>query len=108
MNSYDARKETIIYYSEYCHLAALSITPKQLLAQDIKRATTTTGIFIWAPNLVFLAWEIDGKTLWIEHAIGYLADIRSLAESYGPKWTVSYKHRNKIRTQNMHRLLEKL
>ena len=108
MNDYDTRKETLLYYTEYCQIAGLSIAPEKLLHDDIQRAMTPNGVCIWTPNLVFFAWEIDNKTLWIEHAVGYLSDIRSLAESYGPEWTVSYNHRNKIRTQNMHRLLERL
>ena len=106
--NYDARKETVTYYTEYYQIANRSINPEQLLHQDIQKATFHQGVCIWTPDLVFFAWEIENNTLWIEHAIGYLSDIRSLAESYGPEWTVSYKHRNKIRTQNMHRLLERL
>ena len=105
---YDAREETLSYYAEYCKMASLSITPEELLQQDMQKASTSGGVCIWTQNLVFLAWETDNKILWIEHAIGYLSDILPLASSYGPEWTVSYKHRDKIRAQNMHILLERL
>lgn len=105
---YDARKNTLAYYAEYCRKNIHLITPEQLLHQDMQKATSPNGICIWTPNLVFLAWETDDKTLWIEHAIGYLSDILPLASSYDSKWKVSYRHRDKARTQNMHCLLERL
>ena len=106
--NYEARKETLTYYGEYCQIAGLPISPKQLLHQDMQKATSPYGVCIWTPGLDFFGWEIEIKTLWIEHAIGYLSDIRSQAESYGSEWTAKYNHRNKIRTQNMHRLLDRL
>lgn len=108
MNTYDSRKETLLYYTEYCQIAGLAISPEKLLHDDIQKAMTPSGVCIWTPNLVFFAWEKDNKTLWIEHAIGYLSDILPLASSYGPEWMISYKHRGKIRHQNMHRLLGRL
>lgn len=108
MNDYDARTETLLYYTEYCQIENLSITPEKLLHDDIQKAMTPNGICIWTPNLVFFAWEKDNKTLWIEHAIGYLSDLIPLASAYGPEWEVSYNHRNKIRHQNMRHLLERL
>lgn len=74
----------------------------------MQKATTTNGLCIWTPNLVFFAWKIGSQTLWIEHAIGYLSDLIPLASAYGPEWIVHYQHRDKIRHQNMHRLLGRL
>lgn len=106
--NYDARKETLTYYADYCQIVTLPMTPEQLLLQDMQKATSPHGVCIWTPGLVFFAWETINNTLWIEHALGYLSDIRPLAASYGREWTVSYNHRDKIRTQNMHRLLDRL
>ena len=108
MNDNDARTETFIYYTEYCQIAGLSIAPEKLLHDDIQKSVNTKGLCIWTPNLVFFAWEIGDRTLWVEHAIGYLSDLLPLASAYGPEWKVSYQHRNKIRHQNMHRLLGRL
>ncbi|WP_146018710.1 hypothetical protein [Akkermansia muciniphila] len=105
---YDARKKTLAYYAEYCRITNSSISPKKLLYKDMQKATTTNGLCIWTPNLVFFAWKIGSQTLWIEHAIGYLSDLIPLASAYGPEWIVHYQHRDKIRHQNMHRLLDRL
>lgn len=105
---YDARKNTLTYYAEYCRINNSLITPEDLLNQDMQKATSPNGICIWTPNLVFFAWETDDKTLWIEHAIGYLSDILPLTSSYNQEWKVSYKHRGKTSTQNMHLLLGRL
>ena len=100
---YDARKKTLAYYTEYCRITNSSTSPEKLLYKDIQKATNTKGLCIWTPNLVFFAWEIGDRTLWVEHAIGYLSDLLPLASAYG-----HYQHRDKIRHQNMHRLLGRL
>ncbi len=110
--SYDARKLALEYYRLVRKQEHPEETEKQrenmarnTLALDKLRATTS-GVLIWTPAVVLIAFEIPGR-LWVELALGYLSCLRPFIGKV-PWKKIRYKRLGRVREGRLDRLVRLL
>ena len=107
--AYDARKLALEYYKavrkqEYPDEAEnlRENMARNALVMDKLRATSS-GVLVWTPAVVLIAFEIPGRLLWVELTLGYLSCLRPFIGKV-PWRRVRYKRMGKERECRLDRI----